>query len=124
MLIVVTIVIISLIGSAVSNAANNTMKIKPKSVLYMDLSYDIPERTNKNDLGLNYIKIDDIYQTENYSLNIYKIYKNAISSIKNNCFNLEQINNDIEECKKYSKNKILSSGFIGGIGDILNYEKK
>lgn len=47
MLIVVTIVIISLIGSAVSNAANNTMKIKPKSVLYMDLSYDIPERTNK-----------------------------------------------------------------------------
>lgn len=77
-----------------------------------------------NDLGLNYIKIDDIYQTENYSLNIYKIYKNAISSIKNNCFNLEQINNDIEECKKYSKNKILSSGFIGGIGDILNYEKK
>ena len=53
MLIVVTIVIISLIGSAVSNAANNTMKIKPKSVLYMDLSYDIPERTNKNDLGLN-----------------------------------------------------------------------
>ena len=33
----------------VSSSSNNTVSVKPKTVLYMDLGYEIPERTTEDD---------------------------------------------------------------------------
>lgn len=76
------------------------------------------------DLKLDFIQINNILQDPNneYSLNIFKIYKKAINLIENNQFdeNVELLWN---ECKKFAKdeNKI-SSGFAGGIKEIKHYE--
>lgn len=52
MLLVVLIII--LFSSIISSIASSeqTVKVKPKSILYMTLDYEIPERSNENDLGL------------------------------------------------------------------------
>lgn len=47
MLIILFIILIWTIGSS----SQSTVTVKPKSVLYMDLSYDIPERTSNDNLS-------------------------------------------------------------------------
>lgn len=47
MLIILFIILIWTIGSS----SQSTVTVKPKSVLYMDLSYDIPERTSSDNLS-------------------------------------------------------------------------
>ncbi len=49
LLLLIIIPIISLVSSLASS--DTTVTIKPKSILYMTLDYEIPERTNSNDLG-------------------------------------------------------------------------
>ena len=48
------VLIILLFSSIISSIASSeqTVKVKPKSILYMTLDYEIPERSNENDLGL------------------------------------------------------------------------
>ena len=45
MLIVLMIVLICMVGSG----SSNKISVKPKSVLYMNLNYEIPERTTDGD---------------------------------------------------------------------------
>lgn len=74
------------------------------------------------DAGLDYIKIDNILQTNNeYSLEYYKIYQKLIDSIKNNNFDEKLIENLIFEAKEISTNE-LAAGFVGGIKEIKHYE--
>lgn len=74
------------------------------------------------DVGLDYIKIDNILQTNNeYSLKYYKIYQKLIDSIKNNNFDEKLIENLIFEAKQISTNE-LAAGFVGGIKEIKHYE--
>ncbi len=49
LLLLIIIPVISLVSSLASS--DTTVTIKPKSILYMTLDYDIPERTNSNDFG-------------------------------------------------------------------------
>ena len=57
-----TVLVILLIVSFVSSLAKSSetnVTLKPKTVLYMNLNYDIPERTNKNGLEM-YFNVNDI----------------------------------------------------------------
>lgn len=74
------------------------------------------------DAGLEYIKIDNILQTNNeYSLKYYKIYQKLINSIKNNNFDEKLVENLIFEAEEISTNE-LAAGFVGGIKEIKHYE--
>ena len=57
-----TVLVILLIVSFVSSLAKSSetnVTLKPKTVLYMNLNYDIPERTNNNGLEM-YFNVNDI----------------------------------------------------------------
>ena len=51
LLVVLVIMLITSIISSIASSETAT-KIKPQSILYMTLDYEIPERTNSNNLGL------------------------------------------------------------------------
>ena len=55
MLVVLLIIMIWSVGSS----TNNTVNVKPKSVLYMNLDYDIPERTTDDDLTAKLMGLND-----------------------------------------------------------------
>ncbi len=74
--------------------------------------------------GLDYIKIDNIFQDENYSLEIYNLYKSLIVNFEKNIYDEDLIDLYWKNAHKISSSKKLASGFIGGIEGILNYEKK
>lgn len=55
------VIILILIGSLISSIASSSdvkVDVKPQTVLYMSLDYDIPERTNNNDLGITFSGLD------------------------------------------------------------------
>lgn len=58
LLVVVIFIFGSLIASIASSSEAN-VTLKPKTVLYMNLNYDIPERTNSNSLEM-YFNVDKI----------------------------------------------------------------
>lgn len=74
--------------------------------------------------GLDYIKIDCIFQENGYSLAIYKLYKSLIFDIQNNEYDESKVDDLYQRAINISNKHILSSGFLGGIEGILNYEKK
>ena len=49
--VIVILLITSLIAS-IANSSETNVTLKPKTVLYMNLNYDIPERTNSNSLAM------------------------------------------------------------------------
>lgn len=51
MLVLTFIIFIGVIGSSISSS-KDTVVAKPKTVLYMNLDYSIPERTNEDDLAV------------------------------------------------------------------------
>ncbi|MBO5854509.1 MAG: signal peptide peptidase SppA [Bacteroidales bacterium] len=59
LLIVLVILLIGSFVSSVAKSSETNVTLKPKTILYMNLNYDIPERTNKNSLEM-YFNIDDI----------------------------------------------------------------
>ena len=64
MLIVLMIVLICMAGSS----SNSKVSVKPKSVLYMNLNYDIPERTTDNDFTAALMGLQN-GETDNSGLN-------------------------------------------------------
>lgn len=84
----------------------------------------IKELKQLYDNGLDYIKIDNIFQSNKYSLEIYKVYKEILNSFKLNKYNDINFDKLYEQLKKIGNSKILSAGFVGGIDGVLNYEKK
>ena len=63
MLIILFIVMLCMISSS----GNNTVTVKPKTVLYMNLNYDIPERTTEDDFTAALMGLDS--NTDNSGLN-------------------------------------------------------
>lgn len=51
MLAVLFLVLLGSISSSISSSQGSVV-VKPKTVLYMNLNYDIPERTNEDELGM------------------------------------------------------------------------
>ena len=111
MLIVLFIILIWTIGSS----ANSSVTVKPKSVLYMDLSYTIPERTATDNLssmlgniqnsdadmsGMNYI-IANIDYAKN-DPNISGIFM-ELSTVGTSPANLEEIRNHIISFRESGK---------------------
>ena len=64
MLIVLMIVLICMVGSS----SNSKVSVKPKSVLYMNLNYDIPERTTESDFTAALMGLQN-GETDNSGLN-------------------------------------------------------
>ena len=64
MLIVLMIVLICMVGSS----SSNKVTVKPKSVLYMNLNYDIPERTTDGDFTAALMGLQN-GETDNSGLN-------------------------------------------------------
>ena len=64
MLIVLMIVLICMVGSS----SSNKVTVKPKSVLYMNLNYEIPERTTDGDLTAALMGLQN-GETDNSGLN-------------------------------------------------------
>ena len=56
--VLVILLIISFVSSIAKSSETN-VTLKPKTVLYMNLNYDIPERTNSNSLEM-YFNVNDI----------------------------------------------------------------
>ena len=111
MLIVLFIILIWIIGSS----ANSSVTVKPKSVLYMDLSYTIPERTATDNLSsmLGNIQnsdadmsgMNDIIANIDYAKNdpnISGIFM-ELSTVGTSPANLEEIRNHIISFRESGK---------------------
>ena len=111
MLIVLMIVLICMAGSS----SNNKVSVKPKSVLYMNLNYEIPERTTDGDftaalMGLQNSDTDnaglnDIIANIDYAKNddnIAGIFL-ELSSTSTSTANIEEIRHHIMSFKESGK---------------------
>ncbi len=111
MLIVLMIVLICMAGSS----SNGKVSVKPKSVLYMNLNYDIPERTTESDftaalMGLQNSDADnaglnDIIANIDYAKNddnIAGIFL-ELSTMSTSTANLEEIRHHIANFKESGK---------------------
>lgn len=59
--VLLVVIIIFLVSSLISSIANTTeakVDLKPKTVLYMNLDYEIPDRTSSNNFGLDFNSLD------------------------------------------------------------------
>ncbi|MBO7529163.1 MAG: signal peptide peptidase SppA [Bacteroidales bacterium] len=111
MLIILFIILIWTIGSS----SQSTVTVKPKSVLYMDLSYDIPERTSSDNLSsvlgslqnknADMSGMNDIIANINYAKNdpnISGIFL-EMSSVGTSPANIEEIRNHIISFRESGK---------------------
>ncbi len=114
------IIIIFLVSSLISSLASSTdikVDTKPQTVLYMNLNYDIPDRTSKNNFGLalsgmnfNFTEMDmagmnDIMNNIKAAAtdpNIAGIFL-ELSQTLTSTANLEEIRNQLIEFKKSGK---------------------
>ena len=115
LLIVIVIISITSIISSIVSSSETAVKIKPQSVLYMTLDYEIPERTNSNNLGLIFdgssFKVSD-NAGMNDILNNIKAAANdpnisgiflELSVVGTSTANIEEIRNQLIEFKKSGK---------------------
>ena len=111
MLIILFIILIWTIGSS----SQSTVTVKPKSVLYMDLSYDIPERTSSDNLSsvlgslqnknADMSGLNDIIANIDYAKNdpnISGIFL-EMSSVGTSPANIEEIRNHIISFRESGK---------------------
>lgn len=117
LLLIIVIFFISSLVSSVVSSTETKVSIKPQTVLYMNLNYDIPDRTSKNSLGMalgglnfNFEEIDmagmnDILNNIKAAAidpNIAGIFLD-LSTISTSSANLEEIRNQLIEFKKSGK---------------------
>lgn len=115
LLFVVTIIFVTSIIASIASSSETTIKIKPNSVLYMNLGYEIPERSNANDFGFVFDG-SAFKTTDNAGMNdILNNIKAAatdpnisgifleLSSIGTSTANIEEIRNQLKEFKKSGK---------------------
>ena len=117
LLLVIIIFLITSIVSSIMSSADTTVEVKPQTVLYMNLDYEIPDRTNTNDLGLTFSGLDfsftdvdmagmnDIINNIKAAAidpNIKGIFL-ELSSIGTSTANIEEIRNQLIEFKKSGK---------------------
>ena len=117
LIIILIIVLISSIISSVISSTDAKADLKPQTVLYMNLDYEIPDRTNPNNLGMtfsglnfNFNDIDmagmnDILNNIDAAAtdpNISGIFL-ELSSILTSTANIEEIRDRLIEFKKSGK---------------------
>ncbi len=117
LLLVITIIIITSIISSIASSTDIKVDTKPQTVLYMNLNYDIPDRTSKNNFGLalsgmnfNFTEMDmagmnDIMNNIKAAAtdpNIAGIFL-ELSQTLTSTANLEEIRNQLIEFKKSGK---------------------
>ena len=117
LLLVIIIFLITSLVSSIMSSADTTVEVKPQTVLYMNLDYEIPDRTNTNDLGLTFSGLDfsftdvdmagmnDIINNIKAAAidpNIKGIFL-ELSSIGTSTANIEEIRNQLIEFKKSGK---------------------
>ena len=117
LLLVIIIFLITSLVSSIMSSADTTVEVKPQTVLYMNLDYEIPDRTNTNDLGLTFSGLDfsftdvdmagmnDIINNIKAAAidpNIRGIFL-ELSSIGTSTANIEEIRNQLIEFKKSGK---------------------
>ena len=117
LLLVIIIFLITSLVSSIMSSADTTVEMKPQTVLYMNLDYEIPDRTNTNDLGLTFSGLDfsftdvdmagmnDIINNIKAAAidpNIKGIFL-ELSSIGTSTANIEEIRNQLIEFKKSGK---------------------
>ena len=111
------VIFILFISSIISSLASSetSVTIKPQSVLYMTLDYEIPERTNSNDLGFTFtgstFKVSDNAGMNDIINNIKAAATDPnisgifleLSHIGTSTANIEEIRNELNEFKKSGK---------------------
>ena len=117
LLLVIIIFLITSLVSSIMSSADTTVEVKPQTVLYMNLDYEIPDRTNTNDLGLTFSGLDfsftdvdmagmnDIINNIKAAAidpNIAGIFL-EMSVIGTSTANIEEIRNHLIEFKKSGK---------------------
>ncbi len=115
LLIVLFIVMITSIVSSIAASSETAVAIKPQSILYMTLDYEIPERTNANDLGFIFtgssFKVSDNAGMNDIINNIKAAATDPnisgifleLSTIGTSSANIEEIRNELNEFKKSGK---------------------
>ena len=115
LLIVLFIVMITSIVSSIVASSETAVAIKPQSILYMTLDYEIPERTNANDLGFIFtgssFKVSDNAGMNDIINNIKAAATDPnisgifleLSTIGTSSANIEEIRNELNEFKKSGK---------------------
>ena len=115
LLFVVFILVITSIVASIASSSETSVKIKPQSILYMTLDYEIPERTNSNDLGFIFtgssFKVSDNAGMNDILDNIKAAATDPnisgifleLSQIVTSTANIEEIRNELNEFKKSGK---------------------
>lgn len=117
LLLILIIIIITSFASSLVKSSDADVKIKPQTVLYMNLNYDIPERTDPNNMGISFTGLSlDITEADMSGMNdiINNIKAAAIdpnisgiflelSTIGTSSANIEEIRNELIEFKKSGK---------------------
>ncbi len=132
MLIVLLLITIWMVGSS----SKNTVTVQPKTVLYMNLNYDIPERTTDEDftsalLGLrdgnsDMAGLNDIIENIDYAKNdpdISGIFL-ELSSVGTSTANIEELRNHIVSFREsgkfvisYSETMAQNAYYLATAGD-------
>lgn len=117
LLLVIIIFLITSLVSSIMSSADTTVEVKPQTVLYMNLDYEIPDRTNTNDLGLTFSGLDFSF-TDADMAGMNDIINNIkaaaidpniagifleMSVIGTSTANIEEIRNQLIEFKKSGK---------------------
>lgn len=117
LLLILIIIIISSLVSSIVTSIDTKVEIRPQSVLYMNLNYEIPERTNPNNMGISFTGLNfNFTETDMSGMNdiINNIKAAAIdpnisgiflelSTIGTSSANIEEIRNELIEFKKSGK---------------------
>lgn len=115
LLLIIVILLISSLLSSITSSTDTNVEVKPQTVLYMNLNYEIPDRTNKNNLGLvfNGSSFSEVDMTGmNDILNNIESAKNdpnilgiflELSQVGTSNANIEEIRNKIIEFKESGK---------------------
>ena len=115
LLVVIFIFLITSLVSSIASSSETAVKIKPQSILYMTLDYEIPERTNSNNLGLMFtgssFKVSDNAGMNDILNNIKAAATDPnisgifleLSTIGTSSANIEEIRNELVEFKKSGK---------------------
>ena len=115
LLFVVFILLVTSIVASIASSSESAIKIKPQSILYMTLDYEIPERTNSNNLGFIFtgssFKVSDNAGMNDILNNIKAAATDPnisgifleLSQIGTSTANIEEIRNELNEFKKSGK---------------------
>ena len=136
LLVVLFIVMITSIISSIASSSDTAVSVKPHSLLYMTLNYEIPERSNANEFGLvftgNGFKMSDNAGMNDIINNIKAAATDPnisgifleLSTIGTSSANIEEIRNALNEFKKsgkfivsYSETYSQSAYYLASVSD-------